>query len=40
MLDYARLGAEFWEFAMAVAEACGHIRNRTFRRGVNDIPSA
>eukprot|EP00873_Tetraselmis_striata_P036510 jgi/Tetstr1/456774/TSEL_004141.t1 len=35
MLDYAGLGPEFREFAMATAV---HIHNRTFRRGVDDIP--
>jgi hypothetical protein len=33
--DYAGIGSDFWEFAMAVAV---HLHNRTFRRGVNDIP--
>jgi hypothetical protein len=35
MLDYASLGSDLWEFAMAVAV---HLHNRTFPRGVNDIP--
>jgi hypothetical protein len=35
MIDYARLGADFWELAMAMAV---HIHNRIFRLGVIDIP--
>jgi hypothetical protein len=34
-LDYACLGSDFLEFAMAIAV---HLHSRTFRRGVTDIP--
>ena len=35
MPDHASLGADCWEFAIAVAV---YIHNRTFRRGVKDTP--